>query len=217
VITEPEAFIRAHTRLLAPPHCPELQLHLADALTPLWEATEEELGRLGLAPPFWAFAWAGGQALARYVLDEPALVRGRAVLDLASGSGLVAIAALKAGAASALAADIDPYAAHAARLNAKANGVELATTTEDVIGTARREDVLLVGDLFYDRDLSPLLLAWLQALAQGGRIVRVGDPGRSYFDRTAFEQLAEYRVPTTRLLEDAEVKRTGVWRLRGAA
>lgn len=201
--------------LAAPPHCPELRLHLAHELTPIWQATEEELGRLGLAPPFWAFAWAGGQALARFVLDTPALVQGRSVLDLASGSGLVAIAALKAGARSALAADIDPFAAHAAQANAEANGVELETTSADLIGADRPEEVILVGDLFYDRDLSPRLLSWLHDCADRGAIVRVGDPGRSHFDPAAFEQLAEYRVPTTRVLEDAEIKRTGVWRLRG--
>jgi len=215
LIDDPEAFLRAHTALAAPPHCPEIRLHLADELTPIWQATEEELGRLGLAPPFWAFAWAGGQALARFILDAPQLVEGRTVLDVASGSGLVAIAALKAGARTALAADIDPFAAFAARANAQANGVGLQTTSADLIGLERPEQVILAGDLFYDRDLSPRLLAWLHACADRGALVRVGDPGRSYFPREEFEQLAEYRVPTTRVLEDAEIKRTGVWRLRG--
>src|ERR1700761_4177205 len=125
---QPRAFILANTEALAPPLTPELQLHLAVEVMPLWRKTEEELAAMGAPPPFWAFAWAGGQALARYILDNPAEVAGREVLDIGSGSGLVAIAAMKAGAASVLAADIDPYAAAAIALNAKINGVEVATT-----------------------------------------------------------------------------------------
>jgi len=216
VIHEPRAFILANTRLQTPPHCPEIRLHLADEVAPLWSATEEELGQLGLPPPFWAFAWAGGQALARYLLDHSDLVRGRSVLDLASGSGLVAIAAMRAGAAAAVAADIDPFAAEAARLNAEANGVFLSAVTADVLGEPRAEDAILVGDLFYDRDIAERLLAWLIERAEAGAIVRVGDPGRHYFPKHAFEPVAEYAVPVTRVLEDSEVKRTGVWRLKGA-
>lgn len=214
MIQDPEAFILANTRVLRPPHCPELRLHLADKAVELWNATEEELGRIGLAPPFWAFAWAGGQALARFVLDQPELVAGKRVVDLASGSGLVAIAAMRAGAASAIAVDIDPFAAAAAALNARLNSVEIETRTADVIGAPLEADILFVGDLFYDRAIAERLLAWLSELQLRGLAVRVGDPGRSYFPKDRFELLAEYRIPVTRALEDAEIKQTGVWRLQ---
>jgi predicted nicotinamide N-methyase len=192
----------------APPHVPEVRLHLADDAVELWKLTEEELDQLGLPPPFWAFAWAGGQALARHVLDTPAIVRGRSVLDVASGSGLVAIAAMKA-----CAVDIDPFCAPAARLNAALNDVDIATSDEDPVGRPTGAEVILVGDLFYDRDLAPRLLAWLRTLAGEGRTVLVGDPGRTYLPRDALEQVALYEVPTLTTLEDAAVKRTGVWRL----
>ena len=205
------AFIRANTRLIAPPHCPELRLHLADDAVALWELTEEELGELGLPPPFWAFAWAGGQALARYVLDHPETVRGKSVLDVASGCGLVAIAAMKAGAARALAIDLDQFAADAAILNAEANDVIIEARAEDALARAPGEEVILVGDLFYDRDISPALLTWLRA---SGRDVLIGDPGRTYLPKDDLIKVAEYQVPVSRALEDAEVKRTGVWRLK---
>lgn len=193
---------------------PELKLHLADDAVALWEMTEEELGRIGLPPPFWAFAWAGGQALARYVLDHPEIARGKRVMDVASGSGMVAIAAMKAGAASAIAVDIDPFCADAARLNADLNGVALSTSDADPIGAETPCDLILVGDLFYERDLAERLLAWLRVLTAQGKTVLIGDPGRTYLPKDSLEQIAEYAVPTLRALEDNEVKRTGVWRLR---
>lgn len=214
MIPDRARFIAENTRVLAPSHVPELRLHLADDAVALWEMTEEQLGEIGLPPPFWAFAWAGGQALARHVLDHPDIVRGKTVLDLASGSGLVAIAAMRAGAVSALAADIDPFCAHAATLNATLNGVSVDTTERDLIGAEIPHDVILVGDLFYDRDLAPPLLAWLEKLTEAGRIVLIGDPGRTYLPKDRLEPLAEYAIPTPRALEDAEVKRTRVWRLR---
>lgn len=214
MIADIPAFIRANTRILSPPHVPELKLHLADDAVALWEMTEEELGELGLPPPFWAFAWAGGQALARYVLDHPACVAGKRVLDVASGSGLVAIAAMKAGAGSACAADIDPFCAPAAATNAALNGVAIATSDADPIDAPTDAEVILVGDLFYDRDIAKRLLAWLQSLHAEGRTVLVGDPGRTYLPRDALEQVALYEVPVSRALEDAEVKKTGVWMLR---
>jgi predicted nicotinamide N-methyase len=214
MIPDIPAFIRANTRVMAPPHVPEIVLHLADDAVALWEMTEEELGKLGLPPPFWAFAWAGGQALARYVLDHADVVRGKRVLDVASGSGLVAIAAMRAGAAHACAVDIDPFCAPAALLNAALNHVRIATSDIDPVGAPTDADVILVGDLFYDRDLAVRLLAWLRALQSEGRTVLVGDPGRSYLPKDALEQIASYEVPTPRALEDAEVKKTGVWRLR---
>jgi predicted nicotinamide N-methyase len=216
LIPDIPAFIRANTRVSAPPHVPELRLHLADDAVDLWKLTEEELDRLGLPPPFWAFAWAGGQALARYVLDHPDIVRGRTVMDVASGSGLVAIAAMLAGATRACAVDIDPFCAPAAAMNAALNSVTLATSDADPIGAPTDADVILVGDLFYDRDLSPRLLAWLRTLHAAGRTVLIGDPGRSYLPKDALMQVASYEVPTLTALEDAAVKKTGVWRLREA-
>lgn len=208
------AFIRENTRILAPSHVPELRLHLADDAVMLWELTEEQLGELGLPPPFWAFAWAGGQALARYVLDYPGIVRSRRVLDVASGSGLVAIAAMKAGAASAIAADIDAFAAHAARLNAELNGVRITISDADPLGQPTGADIILVGDLFYDRDLAPRVLDWLIGQQHEGKTILIGDPGRTYLPREKLEQIASYDIPVTRALEDAEVKRAAVWKLR---
>ncbi len=214
MISDIPGFIRDNTRVMAPSHVPELKLHLADDAVSLWQLTEDELGALGLPPPFWAFAWAGGQALARYVLDHPEIVVRKRVLDVASGSGLVAIAAMKAGAACACAADIDPFAAHAARLNAALNGVDVATSEADPIGAATDAEIVLVGDLFYDRDLSPRVLDWLIALQSRGTAILIGDPGRTYLPKDRLAQIAAYDIPVTRALEDAEVKRAAVWRLR---
>lgn len=214
MIADIPAFIRENTRLLSPSRVPELKLHLADDAVSLWELTEEQLGELGLPPPFWAFAWAGGQALARYVLDHPQTARGKRVLDVASGSGLVAIAAMKAGAASALAVDIDTFAMHAAQINAALNGVSIETSDADPVGMPTDADVILVGDLFYDRDLAPRVLAWLTDQQGQGKDVLVGDPGRTYLPRDRLEQIAAYDIPVTRALEDAELKRAAVWKLR---
>ncbi|HEX8901812.1 methyltransferase [Vitreimonas sp.] len=214
MISDIPTFIRENTRVLAPSHVPELQLYLADDAVSLWQLTEEQLGELGLPPPFWAFAWAGGQALARYVLDHPEIVRGQSVLDVASGSGLVAIAAMKAGAASALAIDIDAFASHAAILNAELNSVSVQTSDADPVGQPTDAQVILVGDLFYDRDLAPRVLDWLIAQQNAGKRVLIGDPGRTYLPRDKLELIAAYDIPVTRALEDAEVKRAAVWRLR---
>ncbi len=214
MISDIPAFIRDNTRVMAVSHVPEIKLHLADDAVHLWELTEEQLGELGLPPPFWAFAWAGGQALARYILDHREIARGRDVLDVASGSGLVAIAAMKAGAQSAIAVDIDAFAAHAAKLNAALNNVALTTSDADPIGEPTRCDLVLVGDLFYDRDLAPRVLAWLEALQRDGKTVLIGDPGRTYLPKDKLEQIASYDIPVTRALEDAEFKRAAVWKLR---
>lgn len=213
MITDIPAFIRENTRIMPATHVPELRLHLADDAVALWQLTEEQLGELGLPPPFWAFAWAGGQALARYVLDNAEIVRGRRVLDVASGSGLVAIAAMKAGAAHAVAVDIDTFAAHAATLNAALNGVSIDTSDTDPVGRDTDAEVILVGDLFYDRDLAPRVLDWLITMERGGKRVLIGDPGRTYLPRDKLEQIAAYDIPVTRALEDAEVKRAAVWKL----
>ena len=195
---------------------PELRLRLADEAVPLWRKTEEELGEIGLPPPFWAFAWAGGQALARYILDNPARVAGRRVLDFASGSGLVAIAAAKAGVVRVEASEIDPYALAAIALNAGINGVEIFALDEDLVGQDRGWDVVLAGDVSYDRDMAGAVNAWLERLARRGADVLLGDPGRAYLARDRLEQVAEYSVPVTRDLEDSEIKRTGVYRFRAA-
>jgi len=207
-------FILANTRLLAVPLVPEIRLHLAEESLPIWQKTEEELDAMNLPPPYWAFAWAGGQALARYLIDNPALVAGRRVLDLGSGSGLAAVAAAKAGAAHVLAADIDALAVAAIKLNASANIVELEATSEDMLDAPPDGfDVLLIGDLFYERQLAGRVLAFADAAADRGALVLAGDPRRNYFPQNRFRQLALYPVPVTRELEDAEIKRTAVWRL----
>jgi predicted nicotinamide N-methyase len=208
------AFTLDNTRLQAPPHTPELRLHLADEVTPIWRLTEAELGELGLPPPFWAFAWAGGQALARYLLDHPGEVAGKHVIDFATGSGLVAIAAMKAGAADVLAADIDPFCAAAVALNAEANGVAIDFTGGNLLDAAPpAADLILAADICYEQPLAARVMAWLaQARAARTRVL-IGDPGRSYFPKSGLVHLAEYRVPTTRELEDAEIKRTSVWAL----
>lgn len=211
-IADPRAFIRAQTRLLPVPHAPEIVLHVADEATELWMKTEEELGEMGLPPPFWAFAWAGGQALARYILDHPEIVAGRTVFDFASGSGLVAIAAAKAGARAVFASEIDSFALEAITLNAEANGVAVTTLAGDVIGTDEGWDVALAGDVSYERDMAGAVTDWLEALHRRGATVLIGDPGRAYLARERLTQIAEYRVPTTRALEDAEIKKSGVWR-----
>ena len=215
VIADKDAFIRANTRLRAVPLTPEISLFVADEAVPLWHKTEEEIGEAGLPPPFWAFAWAGGQALARHVLDNAALVRGKTVLDLASGSGLVGIAAMKAGAASVTVADIDAFACAAAALNAAQNGVALTTCGNDMLagGDPGRWDVILAGDIFYERDTAQRAFDFLRDHAAHGGTVMIGDPGRSYLPRDKLRRIADYSVPVTRDLEDAEIKQTAVWGL----
>ena len=209
----PDAFIRANTQLLAPPHTPEIRLHLATELVPIWQKTEEELAAIGVPPPFWAFAWAGGQALARYLLDHRDSVRGRLVLDFASGSGLSAIAAAKAGAAQVLATEIDPFAIAAIGLNAAVNGVAVEATLEDMIGRDEGWDTVLAGDVCYEREMSARVFTWLRLLAGRGALVLMGDPGRNYLPSSNLVEIAVYDVQTTRELEDREVRRTKVWQI----
>ncbi|MEQ1952767.1 methyltransferase [Mesorhizobium sp. CN2-181] len=197
---------------MAPPHVPEIALYLADEAHDLWHRTEEELEAIGLPPPFWAFAWAGGQGLARHILDNPNIVQGRTILDFATGSGLVAIAAAKAGAASVTAVDIDPFCGAAIALNAAANGVSVRFSDDDLMGRDESWDIVLAGDVFYDRALTDRIVPWFSALAARGASVLVGDPGRSYLPKDRVQPLAVYQVQVTRALEDAEVKRTTVWR-----
>ena len=216
MIADLAQFIVANTRLQRPPHTPELELHLADEITPIWRMTEEALSEIGLPPPFWAFAWAGGQALARYVLDNPAVVAGKTVVDFASGSGIVAIAAARAGAARVLAADIDSFCGAALGLNAPANGVIVGFNHANLLDAAPPAwaDVILAGDICYEKPLAERVMSWLKAAHAAGVTVLIGDPGRSYLPTGQLERLALYEVPVTRALEDAEIKRSSVWRFR---
>ena len=208
------AFILENTRIQPPPHTPELNLHLADEVTPIWRLTEEALAEIGLPPPFWAFAWAGGQALARYVLDHPDEVAGKRVVDFASGSGIVGIAAMRAGAGHVLATDIDPFCGAALAVNGDLNGVRIDFTDQNLLEAPPPDvDVILAGDICYEKPLATQVMDWLAAAHVRGTRVLIGDPGRSYFPRVGLEKLAEYEVPTTRELEDREIKKTAVWTL----
>ncbi len=211
---DPAGFIKANTTLEAPVMVPELLLHQASTLVPLWEASEAELERQGVPPPYWAFAWAGGQALARYLLDNPALVAGKRLLDFGAGSGLQGLAALKAGAASVLAVDIDPIACAAIQLNAVANGLAIAVSAENWIGRDNPGwDVILAGDVCYEKPMAALVEGWLRRLAGEGTLVLVGDPGRTYFPRAGMERITGYAVKTTREIEDTDLRNAVVWRL----
>ena len=207
----PRDFILENTELLSPPHTPELKLHLASELVPIWQKTEEELAAQGVPPPFWAFAWAGGQALSRYVLDHPETVRGKRVLDFASGSGLSAIAAAKAGASHVLATEIDTFAVAAIDLNAQVNDVKITAELLDAVGTDQGWDTVIAGDICYEREMSARVFAWLRGLAGRGALVLIGDPGRNYLPSSHLVEIAVYDVATTRELEDREVRRTKVW------
>jgi predicted nicotinamide N-methyase len=198
-------FVLGQTRLTTLALLPSIRLHLADEVIPVWERSERD------APPFWAFAWAGGQALARYLLDHPDLVRGRSVLDLASGSGLVAIAAAQCGAASVLATEIDPYAIEAIKLNAAANGVTVQTQLGDVLDDDQHPaEVVLAGDVFYSRQMSERVQAFLRRCP--AELVLVGDPRRAYAPTEGFERIADYQVPVNRDVEDLDVKQAHVLR-----
>jgi predicted nicotinamide N-methyase len=205
-----DQFIRDNTELLAPPLVPEIKLHLASEVVPLWRKTEEELAEIGVPPPYWAFAWAGGQALARYVLDHPEIAAGKQVLDFGAGSGLVALAAAKAGASHVIAADIDPFAIAAIARNAQINRLAVETVDKDMIGSRQAFDLILVGDMCYERPLAERLMAWLKETQAD---ILLGDPGRSYFPKSGLTRLATYNVPTTRELEDREIRETSVWQL----
>lgn len=212
-IANAEAFILKNTSCLPVPHVPEIRLHVAHEAIDLWQKTESELEEIGLPPPFWAFAWAGGQALARYVLDYPTIVSGKRVLDFASGSGLVAIAAAKAGAAEVEAAEIDGFAIAAMALNAEVNAVSLVPRSGDLIDADDGWDVILAGDVCYERGMASRVIGWLEALQARGAQVLIGDPGRSYLPKSRLEALATYEVPVVGALEDNEIKKTSVWRL----
>jgi predicted nicotinamide N-methyase len=213
-----EQFIRANTTLQHPPLVPEIELFLADEVMRLWRETEAEAaatkaGSGSLPPPYWAFAWPGGQALARYILDRTETVRGRTVLDFGAGSGLLAIAAAKAGAACVVAAETDPLALAAIDLNSHANGVFVEPIGIDIIGSNGRWDTILAGDMCYERPVAERLVPWLRRLAKEGASVLLGDPGRSYFPNHGVRTLATFAVPTSLDLEDREVKEAGIYQL----
>lgn len=207
-------FVRDHTAIASPPLVPEIRLHLATEITPLWQATEATLQRMQLPPPYWAFAWAGGQALARHLLDHPALIVGRNVLDFGAGSGIVSIAAAKVG-ARVTAAEPDHFALAALALNAALNGVEIALESGDILTGDGSWDAVLAGDMCYERSLAERLVAWLTARARAGALILLGDPGRAYLPTTGLQALARYWVPTPLDLEDREARETTVWQLTG--
>jgi len=211
---DPADFVRRNTAVTTPALVPEIHLHLATEITPIWQATEETLARSGLPPPFWAFAWAGGQALARYLLDHPAEVAGRSVLDFGAGSGLVAIAAAKAGGALVLAAEIDDFAAAAIAANAQLNGAAIDVTTEDLLDTVDpRWEIVTAGDVCYERPMADRVTGWLRKLVARGTLVLLGDPGRAYLPDKGLTERARYLVPTSRELEDRDNRETIVWQV----
>lgn len=221
--TDPAAFIRTNTALKSTSLVPEIRLHLADTALELWQMTEDELESIGLPPPYWAFAWAGGQALARYILDHPETARGKTTLDFASGSGLVAIACALAGAERVFASEIDDFAFDAIRMNAEANGVadRITVVKSDLLAEQGPPselppiDLLTAGDVCYEKPMADRVIGYLLEQSKTeGRQVLLGDPGRTYKPTSGLTQLAEYRVPVPRDLEDSDLRRTLVWQVR---
>lgn len=211
---DPAGFIRANTAIASPSMVPELRLHLASEITPIWRATEQALQEAGIEPPYWAFCWPGGQALARLVLDRPELVAGRRVIDFASGSGVTALAAARAGAAHVLASDIDQLAVAAIGLNAALNGLRVEATARDLLRhEAPPADIVLAGDVCYEECLAGHVFAWLRARAASGALVLLGDPGRHYLPSQGLEEVARYAIPTSLQLENRGLKETVVWRV----
>ncbi len=210
-----ETFITRHTRRATAPLVPEVTLHLATDVTSLWQATEDWLDQCGVAPPYWAFAWPGSQALARLCLDRPELVRGRSVIDFAAGCGLAAIVAAQAGARSVTAVEIDPLAVAAIGLNAALNDVAVAAVAADILddGDTIPGEVILAGDVCYEREMATRVWAWLGARAAAGATVLVADPGRAYLPQVGRHAVARFRVPTTRELEDRLERDTVIWRI----
>jgi predicted nicotinamide N-methyase len=212
-VTDAAAFVRRNTHPGTAPLVPEIRLYLASEITPIWQATEDWLAEANIAPPFWAFAWPGSQAAARYMLDRPAVVAGKRVLDFAAGGGLAALAAVLAGAAVVEANDIDPLALAAVELNAALNGLAVGVLEGDIVGSAGRWDVIIAGDVCYEAPMTRHILPWLRGLAEHAD-VWVADPGRAYLPGQGLQILAEYEVETTMELEDRTQRRTALYRLR---
>jgi predicted nicotinamide N-methyase len=213
---DPEAFIRANTALEAPAMVPEFKLWLASEYVPIWQATEAWMEEQNIDPPYWAFCWPGGQAIARYLLDHPEEVRGKRVIDFAAGSGVSSMAAVWAGAASVLANDIDRLSLVAARLNAAANGLAFDVSHEDWLAgpeASPEADVVIAGDVCYEREMSARALDWLRSHARAGRLVLLGDPGRNYFSAQGLEERVRYEIPTSLQLENRGMRETVVWRV----
>ncbi|KAA0688422.1 class I SAM-dependent methyltransferase [Azospirillum brasilense] len=207
-------FIRSNTVVTRTPLLPEIALHLATEITPLWEATEDSLKESNVPPPYWAFAWPGGQAVARLVLDRPELVAGKSVLDFAAGTGLVGIAAMMAGAARVQSCDIDRFALSAIALNAESNGVDVKAVSADLVDRPLPGiDVVLAGDVCYEKPMADRVTTWLRAIAATGTLVLLGDPGRAYVPTSGIERVAQYSVPTSLELEDREMRETVIWHL----
>lgn len=212
-MTDPETFILANTAVATPPLVPEIRLYQATEITPIWQASEAALEQLNLPPPYWAFAWPGGQALARYLLDHPDLVAGRHVMDFAAGSGLTALAAKRAGAKRVQAVEIDAVAVAAIRLNAQMNDLDIEIVCRDLIGEKLPDiDLLLAGDVCYERPMAGLVTQWLRSLARGGLTILMGDPGRTYLPGDGLVEQARYVVPTSLELEDKTQRETVIWR-----
>lgn len=215
-MTDPEGFIRTQTKIARPSLVPELKLHLATEIAPIWRATQDELDNAGVPPPYWAFCWPGGQALTRFLFDQPRWVKGKRVLDFAAGSGISGIGAARMQAAHVTAAEIDNYAVAAIKLNAKLNKAKIDIVTEDLVG--KRDlgfDVVLAGDVCYERPMAERVFAWFQELAESGVTILMGDPGRAYLPRRGLVEMARYQVPTSTELEDKDMRLTLVWRIAG--
>ena len=208
-------FIAANTQVGAHPLVPEIRIHLATEITPIWQASEDSLDAHGVEPPFWAFVWPGGVATARTLLDDPRIAAGRDVLDIAAGCGIAAIAAARASATRVLAADIDPLARAAITLNAALNGADVEIAGDDLLTAPPPEaDLILAGDVFYERALAARILPWLDAARARGAEVLIADPGRAYLPKDRLEPLTRYDVATTLELEDREMRETVIYRLR---
>jgi predicted nicotinamide N-methyase len=213
---DPEGFIRTNTALERPAMVPEFRLWLATEYVPIWQATEAWLEQQNVDPPYWAFCWPGGQAIARYLLDHPEAVKGKRVIDFAAGSGVSSMAAARAGAHSVVANDIDLLSLVATRLNAAANGLAVELSADDWLAhpeAAPAADVVLAGDVCYEREMSARALGWLRRHASAGRLVLLGDPGRNYFSAQGLEELARYEIPTSLQVENRGMRETVVWRV----
>ncbi len=209
-------FIKANTHLVSVPLRPDIKLHLAEEAMGLWQKTKDELHAANHPLPFWAFAWPGGQAVARYLLDHQTIVANKRVLDLGAGSGLLAIAAAKAGAVRVAANDIDPFALDAISMNAAANHADIELISEDIVGTNQNWDVVLAGDICYEPAMAERMSLWLETLAAKGARVLIGDSGRAYLPREKLHSLIKYEVPVSKAIEDSEIKITDVWRFKDA-